>query len=189
MKNPIAAVAVLALALSAAPGASAGTSPAPVIESFAVAGTGIQRIRVTIPVDAPVDRVRSVMFDYARYPEFMPMYKKATVISTTPAGGRLVQTQIGGVISLWMRFEISPPATTAGVERYEGRLVKGNVKAFRPRWELEPRGDRTRVTVESFLDPDLPLVPDGLVNSGARDGMRDAIVALKARVEGRPAPR
>jgi hypothetical protein len=33
----------------------------------------------------------------------------------------------------------------------------------------------------------LKLVPDGLVNSGARDGVRDAIVALKARIEGRTA--
>src|SRR5262249_24093395 len=151
----------------------------------AVPGTGIQRIRSTITVDAPVDRVRAVMFDYARYPEFMPMYEKASVLSTTPAGGRVVQMQLGGIVHLWMRFEISPPATSGGVERYEGRLVKGNVKAFQPRWELEPRGDRTRVTVESFLDPDLPLVPSGLVKSGARDGMRDAALALKARVEGR----
>jgi hypothetical protein len=61
------------------------------------------------------------------------------------------------------------------------------VKAFEPRWELEDKGDKTRVTVESFLDPDLPLVPSGLVNSGARDGVRDAIIALKAHIEGKPA--
>jgi ribosome-associated toxin RatA of RatAB toxin-antitoxin module len=205
MKTSIAAVAALSLLLAAAPGASAGQAPspsggiapaagrsagpAPVIESFAVAGTGIQRIRATITIGAPVDRVRSVMFDYGRYPEFMPLYEKASVLWTTPAGARLVHMQLGGIVKLWMRVEISPPTISGGVERYQGKLVQGNVKAFQPRWELEPRGEQTRVTVESFMDPDLALVPDGLVNSGARDGMRDAIIALKARVEGKSASR
>jgi hypothetical protein len=60
------------------------------------------------------------------------------------------------------------------------------VKAFQPRWEIEPmEGGRTRLRVESFLDPDLTLVPSSFVNSGAREGIRDAILALKARCEGR----
>src|SRR5262249_11257270 len=97
----------------------------------------------------------------------------------------LVHMQLGGIVHLWMRVEIAPPTYDGNTERYVGKLVQGNVKAFRPRWELEKLGDKTRVTVESFMDPDLPLVPDGLINSGAKDGVRDAIVALKARVEGR----
>jgi hypothetical protein len=53
---------MLALALTATPGEAA--TEAPVIESFAVAGTGIRRVRATIAVDAPLDRVRSVLFDF-----------------------------------------------------------------------------------------------------------------------------
>ncbi len=204
MRSSIAAALALGISLAAAHDASAGPAPldgatpvspqegravgaTPVVESFAVEGTGIERIRATVVMDAPIDHVRSVLFDYDRYPEFMSIYKKAHVIWTTPAGARLVHMQLGGIVHLWMRVEISPPVHDGNVERYEGRLVQGNVKAFQPRWALEPMGDRTRVTVESFMDPDLPLVPDGLVNSGARDGVRDAIVALKARVEGRTA--
>jgi ribosome-associated toxin RatA of RatAB toxin-antitoxin module len=205
MRSSIAAALVLGLSLAAAHDASAGPAPlagtepaaleeghaavAPVLESFPVEGTGIRRIRATIVMDAPIDRVRSVVFDYDRYPEFMSIYDKAHVVWTTPAGLRLVQMQLGGIVHLWMRVEISPPVHDGNVERYEGRLVQGNVKAFEPRWAFEPMGDRTRVTVESFMDPDLPLVPDGLVNNGARDGVRDAMVALKARVEGRTASR
>jgi hypothetical protein len=206
MSTSFAAIIPLALALTAAPpgaasplppapapdlavpaaGGAASPSDQPRIESFAVRGSGIERIRATIAVNAPLDRVRGVMFDYDHYPEFMPRYEKASVLRTTSAGGRLVHMELGGVVHLWMRVDISPPVHDGAVESYSGHLEQGNVKAFRPRWELEPLGsDRTRVTVESFLDPDLPLVPDGLVNSGARDGMRDAIVALKTRVEGR----
>jgi ribosome-associated toxin RatA of RatAB toxin-antitoxin module len=209
MKSSIATVITLALAVTAASNGAAGPLPSspssdaltqedsgatpsaePRIESFPVEGTGIQRIRATIAVDAPIERVRDVTFDYARYPEFMPMYRKASVLSTTPEGGRLVQMELGGIIHLWMRVDISAPTHQGVKEAYDGRLVSGNVKAFRPRWELVPLNDnRTRVTVESFLDPDLPLVPSALVNSGARDGIHDAILALKARVEGRTAAR
>jgi ribosome-associated toxin RatA of RatAB toxin-antitoxin module len=199
MKTSTAATLALALGLSAlaAPKDARGETPPaaeaprqtvsskPKIESSAVSGTSIQRIRATIAIDAPIDRVRAVVFDYGRYPEFMPMYVKPTgVVWTTPAGLRLVHMQVGGVVSLWMRVEIGPARIVGAVETYEGRLVQGNIKAFRPRWELEALSpDRTRLTVDSFLDPDLSLVPSGLINSGARDGMRDAIVALKARVE------
>jgi len=205
MKSSIATVITLALAVTAASNGAAGPLPSspstdvltpadtgaaalstePRMESFPVEGTGIERIRATIAVNAPLERVREVTFDYARYPEFMPMYRKASVLRTTPEGGRQVQMELGGIIHLWMRVDISAPAHMGVKEAYEGRLVAGNVKAFRPRWELVPlSNDRTRVTVESFLDPDLPLVPSALVNSGARDGIRDAILALKARVEG-----
>lgn len=205
MKSSLATVITLALAVSAASNVAAGPLPSspetdlltpaatgaaapadlPRIESFPVRGSSIERIRATIAVNASIDRVRAVMFDYARYPEFMPLYKKASVLQTTPAGGRLVQMELGGIVHLWMRVDISAPVYKGVTETYDGRLVAGNVKAFRPRWELEPLGDeRTRVTVESFLDPDLPLVPSALVNSGARGGMHDAVLALRARIEG-----
>jgi ribosome-associated toxin RatA of RatAB toxin-antitoxin module len=208
MKRSVAALVAVALTASLAPngvagplpsspvepapaaGASGAPTEAPKIESFPVRGSGIERVRATVAVNAPVDRVRGVLFDYARYPEFVPRYEKATVISITPEGARLVQMELGGIVRLWMRVQISPPAYRGTTEGYEGRLVMGNIKAFQPRWELEPLGSgRTRLTLESYLDPDLALVPDSLVNSGARDGIRDAILALKARSEGRVAAR
>jgi ribosome-associated toxin RatA of RatAB toxin-antitoxin module len=170
-------------------GSTAAPAEAPRIEAFAVRDTSIERLRVTVNVAAPVERVRAVIFDYAHYPEFMPRYEKAAVLRIAPDGGRLVRMDLGGIVRLWMRVEISPPVQRGATEAYEGRLVGGNVKAFVPRWELTPLADgRTRVMVESFMDPGLPLVPSSLINSGARDGMREAAIALKARIEG-PAAR
>lgn len=166
--------------------AESGASNLPRIEAFAVRGSSIERVRATVAVNAPVDRVRAVLFDFTRYPQFMPHYSSGAVLHTTPSGGRVVRMEIDQVVHLWMQIEIGPPSTTAGVESYEGRLAEGNVKAFQPRWEIEPiEGGRTRLRVESFLDPGLTLVPSSFVNSGAREGIRDAILALKARCEGR----
>ena len=189
----------LPLALTPSEGAT-GVSPAesgvpaasekPRIEAFAVRGSSLERVRATVAVNAPIDRVRAVLFDFARYPQFMPHYSKAGVVRMTPSGGRVVRMEIDQFVHLWMTIEIGPPSTVTGIESYEGRLAEGNVKAFRPRWEIEALpGGRTRLSVESFLDPDLSLVPSSFVNSGAREGIRAAILALKARSEGRGSPR
>lgn len=175
---------------SPADGRAPAASNQPRIEAFAVRGSSIERVRATVAVNAPIDRVRTVLFDLARYPQFMPHYSKAIVLRTTASGGRVVRMEIDQVVRLWMQIEIGPPSTASGIESYEGRLSEGNVKAFRPRWEIEAiDGGRTRLSVESFLDPDLSLVPSSFVNSGARDGIRDAILALKARSEGRGSAR
>jgi ribosome-associated toxin RatA of RatAB toxin-antitoxin module len=171
---------------SPAQGRAPAASDKPRIEAFAVRGSSIERVRGTVAVNAPIDRVRAVIFDFARYPQFMPHYSKAGVLHTTASGGRVVRMEIDQIVHLWMQIEIGPPSNAAGIESYEGRLAEGNVKAFQPRWEIEAiEGGRTRLSVESFLDPDLSLVPSSFVNSGARDGIRDAILALKARSEGR----
>jgi ribosome-associated toxin RatA of RatAB toxin-antitoxin module len=179
-----------AAAASPAEGHVPAATERPRIEAFAVRGSSLERVRGTVAVNAPIDRVRAVLFDFARYPQFMPHYSKAGVVRTTASGGRVVRMEIDQFVHLWMEIEIGPPRTATGIESYEGRLSEGNVKAFQPRWEIEALpGGRTRLSVESFLDPDLSLVPSSFVNSGARDGIRDAILALKARSEGRGSPR
>jgi ribosome-associated toxin RatA of RatAB toxin-antitoxin module len=201
MTSSLVDVVTLALALTVSPQAAASLTPAggglapadqraaaaseePTVESFAVRGSSLHRVRATVVVRAPIERARAVVFDFARYPEFVPRYEKAFVVGPTPGGGRRVQMELGGVVRLWMRVDISPPALVGGTEVYEGRLHSGNVRAFQPRWELTALpGDRTRLVLESFLDPDLALVPSSMIDQGAREGVRDAAVALKGRME------
>jgi ribosome-associated toxin RatA of RatAB toxin-antitoxin module len=188
----IALTAGLALAMMAPWAAHAAGEADPKVESFVVSGSKIQRVRATVVVNAPADRVRTVVFDFPRYPEFLPNYSKASLLGTTAKGGGVVQMEmkeLGGVIRFWMRVEVSQASAPAGVEAYSGRLLAGNVKAFESRWEFEALdAKKTRFTVESFMDPDLALVPSSAINDGARKGLRDAILALKARAEGKPAP-
>jgi Polyketide cyclase / dehydrase and lipid transport len=161
----------------------------PVVDSVPVRGSSIERARASVGVSAPLSRVRETIFDFAHYPDFMPHYDRATELGPTAGGGRLVQmdiTEMGGLIHLGLQAEIAAPRLENGAETYDGRLVKGNVKAFQWRWRLEPiSAGRTKVTVESFIDPDMALVPTSLLNRGARDGVRDGVLAIKARSEGR----
>ena len=62
------------------------------------------------------------------------------------------------------------------------------MRTFESRWQLEPSpagGDFTRLTLESHMDPKLPL-PSSLINGGSVDGLRDAILAIKRRAEASP---
>ena len=66
--------------------AESAASNLPRIEAFAVRGSSIERVRATVAVNAPVDRVRAILFDFARYPQFMPHYSLGAVLHTTPSG-------------------------------------------------------------------------------------------------------
>jgi carbon monoxide dehydrogenase subunit G len=175
--------------LASAPAADGmAASDTPRVDSTPVPGSSIERVRGTVAVDAPVPRVRAVVFDFPRYQEFMPHYRRASIERKNPSGSmqvRLDMEELAGAVHVWARLEVTPEGRTGAVEGHQGQLMAGNVKAFQIRWELEELGPtRTRLTVDSFLDPDLPLVPSGLVNSGARERVRDVLLALKARAEG-----
>jgi hypothetical protein len=159
----------------------------PEVVSLPVAGTAITSARVTVAVHAPIDRVRAIVFAMDRYPEFMPNYRLGRVVSSGVPGGRILDMeieQLGGMVKLRARVEISPPRFVDDREMYEGRFIEGNVAAFVPKWELRALdAETTLLTVESYMDPKLP-VPDSFINSGNVDGMRGAILALKRRAEG-----
>lgn len=167
--------------------AFAAVSDTPRIDSTPVPGSSIERVRGTVAVNVPIERVRAVVFDFPRYPEFLPHYRGGKIERKNPSGSvevRLDIEELAGAVRVWLRFEVSAKSLAGAVESYDGRLLAGNVKAFQSRWELEALGPtRTRLTVDSFMDPDLRLVPSSLVNSGARDRIRDILLALKARAE------
>ncbi len=179
---------VVAAHTAAAPAAAPDPAEEPVVASTPVPGSDIVRARATVLVRAPMARVREVLFDCPHYAEFLKSYHACTDEGVSPRGGHLWRMdleELGGLIKLWVRAEIGPPTTTDGVERYEGRYLAGNVGAFASAWKLEPAGDATRLTLESHLDPKLPL-PSSLINSGSLGGIKAAILAIKHRAEAAP---
>jgi ribosome-associated toxin RatA of RatAB toxin-antitoxin module len=158
------------------------------VETIAVAGSSLGRQRATVMVRAAADRVRAVLFDFANYPAFLPNYKSAKVVGTTPAGGTQVHMQIdalGGMIRRWMRIELTPPVVAGDRESFEARLLEGDVKTFQARWVLERLADGTRLTLESFLDANLQL-PAAFIDAGSAAGLKESILAIKARAEESP---
>src|SRR6202000_2105729 len=96
-----------------------GASDAPQIESFPVKGSKIERVRATVVVRAPVEQVRTLVFDFPRYPEFVPHYKKASIVSGAVATGLKVGMdleELGGLVHFSLRVEITPPARNGEVE-------------------------------------------------------------------------
>jgi hypothetical protein len=165
-----------------------GHDPAetPDVESEPVAGSRLSRSRAVVLVRAPLERVRAVLLDFPNYHAFLPNYRSAKVEATLPDGGSRVHMQIdglGGMIRRWMRVEISAPVVAGPRVSFEAKLLEGDVKAFAARWVLD-RVDEgaTRLTLESFLDPDLQL-PATFIDSGSAAGLKESILAIKARAE------
>jgi len=154
-------------------------------EIVPVAGSSIGRARATVMVRAAAERVRAVLFDFANYPAFLPNYKSARVLATSPEGATLVHMQIdalGGMIRRWMKVEISPPRTEGPRQTFDARLLEGDVKAFEARWELVRMDDGTRLTLESYIDANLTL-PAAFIDAGSAAGLKASILAVKARAE------
>jgi ribosome-associated toxin RatA of RatAB toxin-antitoxin module len=183
---------VVVSAASDTPGAGPTAAPArrrPVdlaeMETLAVAGSNLARHRATVMVRAAAERVRAVILDFPNYPAFIPNYKSARVVSTTPEGGMQVQMQIdalGGMIRRSMRVELTPLLVVGTRQSFQAKLLEGDVKAFETSWALEQLPDGTRLTLESFLDANLPF-PAAFIDSGSSAGVKESILAIKARAE------
>lgn len=176
------------------PPTAAAVAPAPSVprapdvaevEVLPMAGSSLGRIRATVMVRTAVERVRSVILDFANYPDFIPNYKSAKVLATTPEGATQVHMEIdalSGMIHRWMKIEVSPPVSDGPRMSFGAKLLDGDVKAFSLRWELEKMLDGTRLTLESFLDANLTL-PSSFIDSGSAAGLKASILSIKARAE------
>ena len=151
-----------------------------------IAGSELVRGRATLRVNAPLEKVREAVLDFGHYAEFMPYFRSSKVLGRTAAGARDVYMEIEalhGAVRLWVEIEIPKPTIAEGVETYESRFVKGNVKDFQATWRLRRiDDDATELSLEVFLDPQLPL-PTALVNKGNVGGSFKGVTAIRARIE------
>jgi len=156
--------------------------------SVPIPGTGLVRGKSTLVIDAPIDKVRATVLDFAHYAEFMPHYRKCKMLGRTQAGGHEVYMEviaINGLVTMWARVEVTKATTVDGVEIHETKFLEGNVKDLRATWRLRKIDDAsTEVTLEVFLHPRLPL-PDSMINKENLGGSADAVLAVKKRVTGR----
>ena len=168
------------------PAADPGDQPR--VIAVPLPNSSLVRGRATIEVRAPLARVREVILDFTHYPEFMPHYEACRVLGTTKAGGRDVYMRIGavhGVVKMWARIEVSKPTVEQGAETYRSRYVDGNIKDLQATWSVKRIDEgTTQLQVEVFMRPPLPL-PASVVNGENMDGARQAVIAFKARAEGK----
>jgi len=157
------------------------------VETIAVPiqGTGLVRGRSTVVVHAPLAQVRSAVLEFSRYPEFMPHHRSCRVLGRTSTGGRdvyLEVTAMHGALKMWARVEMQKARIADGVEIHEARMLDGNVKDFKATWFLQQVGDSTKLSLEVFLVPKLPL-PNSILNSENMSGSARGVSAMRSRIE------
>jgi len=120
------------------------------------------------------DKVYGIVNDVARYPEFLPWCKGATVLERAPQ--RMVATLVVEASGFSERITTSN-ALTPG-ERIELRLMNGPFSRFEGQWRLSPvggeQGCRVGLQVRFAFRGALRLLH--LTQAGNFTGMADAVM-------------
>ncbi|MCA9624027.1 MAG: SRPBCC family protein [Myxococcales bacterium] len=144
------------------------------------------RGRATVEVNAPFDVVREAVLDFDDYADFMPHYKSARTLGRKPDGSREVYMKwaaLHGAIKLWARLELKMKKD-GEAEIWESSFVDGNVKEAYATWRIEPlEGGKTKLTLEAFLEPRLP-VPTSLLNEENVSAAAKGVTAMRNHCEG-----
>jgi ribosome-associated toxin RatA of RatAB toxin-antitoxin module len=133
----------------------------------------------SIVINAPMERVFSVIADYAKYPEFLPEVK--TIRTSRRQGTELdvhYEVEVLKKIRYTLRIQEEPPNRISWTF-VEGELMRDN----RGQWMLEAAGEgKTRATysIEMKLGP---LVPKSIVNVLVDSSLPKMLEAFKKRSE------
>ena len=147
-------------------------------------GTSVQWGRAVLMIDAPVDRVMSVIGNYADYHTFLPNFTTSRVLSQRGSSALVyVQLEImNGAATIWAELKLRPKKTDGTTQVIEGTMTKGNVKLFQAQWEVTAQADgRTLVALQMIVDPDLP-VPSSILTSENQKSARKAMRALRDKL-------
>jgi ribosome-associated toxin RatA of RatAB toxin-antitoxin module len=180
-------------ALATAPAAAQAGAPIPSenvkkggMDSTALPfpGTSVQWGRAVMILDAPAERVMSIVGNYADYHTFLPNFTTSRVLSQRGSSALVyVQLEImNGAATIWAELKLRPKKTDGTTQIIEGTMTKGNVKLFQAQWEVTPQADgRTLVAVQMIVDPDLP-VPSSILTSENQKSARKTMRALRDKL-------
>jgi len=147
-------------------------------------GTSVQWGRAVMILDAPAERVMSIIGNYADYHTFLPNFTTSRVLSQRGSSALVyVQLEImNGAATIWAELKLRPKKSDGTTQVIEGTMTKGNVKLFQAQWEVTPQADgRTLVAVQMIVDPDLP-VPSSILTSENQKSARKAMRALRDKL-------
>ena len=136
----------------------------------------------SIVIDAPPERIMSVIADFPAYPQWAASVKSAEVVSTGPDGrpDRVHFVLDAGVV----KDDYTLAYEWNGDERVDWQLVKGQMqRSQRGSYVLVPKGPATEVTYALAVDLVMPML--GMLKRKAEKVIMDtALKELKRRVEG-----
>jgi len=148
--------------------------------------------RAEILVNAPIEAVRHEITSYKSYAELAPDRFNRSKIIAKENNETDVYMQVpvmGGLVVLWQVMRFSPVVGVGtGVERHEGRYVRGNLKSASVLYTLtQVDARRTVLRMDLLVLPNM-VVPQSVMDEELRDAAATATEGLRDRAERRSRP-
>lgn len=136
------------------------------------------KVRGTVEVAAPVERVRTLLSD-PRNVANIDKSGTTVTIRGTEANCQLVHSAVAHPIaSIEYETRVCPVA-----DGWKATLVKSDdLVEFESVWKVEEKGDRTRILYEIRTIPDIP-VPQFVVDRQTRTSVQAMLVKLRKHLE------
>jgi hypothetical protein len=154
---------------------------------------GRYHIALDVTLDAPRERVVSLLSDDARLPEISPAVVSARVLSVTGDGGRRRESVMSSCVFVFcFRFKAEEEVRVLGDGRIHTRIEPGgsDFRSGESLWLIEAAGsERTRIRMTSDREPDFwipPAVGPWLVERRIRRELLEVIKRIEALAGAEP---
>ncbi len=145
----------------------------------------IQEDTVRIDADAAIaasaKEVWDVLTDFENLPRYISNIAASKVLSRQGNVVRVAQTGKAGFGPFSLEFQSTRELTLTPYEKFESRMVEGNMKRFRGTTRLEERDGVTRIRYQSEAVPDT-VMPLGLARSTIESETREHYLEITREV-------
>ena len=175
----IAALLLLALSAAMAWAATPDAGSDPVVSVEIKDGVVYTKTDVTIPASAR--EVWDVFTDFDNLPRYISSVTSSKVLSRNGNVQRVAQTGKGGFGPFTFEFKTVRDVTLSPFEKFESRMIEGNMKRMSSTTSFEPDAGVTRVryVAESVPDTSLPL---GLARTTIESSTRDHFMEMAREI-------
>lgn len=149
-------------------------------------GVKIRGGKAEILLDAPLEKVMAVVQDYDNYSKFLPFFRVSRTLAKRGANAiAYMEAKIlNGAHTIWVEMRFRERGSGGANKIIEGKMTRGNVNMLSLRWEAAAAdGDKTLLSFEFLVDPDLPL-PNSMISEQNAVSARRTVRALRKRLYG-----
>jgi ribosome-associated toxin RatA of RatAB toxin-antitoxin module len=139
------------------------------------------RINAEAGIAASAKEVWEVLTDFDGLPRFISNIAASRVLSRNGNVVRVAQTGKAGFGPFSFEFQSTRELTLTPYEKFESRMIEGNMKRFRGTTRLEEKDGVTRVRYQSEAVPDT-VMPLGLARSTIESETREHYVEIAREV-------
>ncbi len=176
-----------ALAQQAEPSLSADLRQGKIVTtSLTREGVKVRGGKAEVLLDAPLKKVMAVVEDYDNYKKFLPFFHVSRTLAKRGANAiTYMEAKIlNGAHTIWVEVTFRERKSKGSSKVIEGKMNRGNVNLLSLRWEAAAvDGDKTLLSFEFLVDPDLPI-PSSVISDQNAVSARRTVRALRKRLYG-----